>query len=573
MRRFLKRLAALFWVVLLTACQTPDSSTGDGASLEALTVTLGQTQTTLDSAAATAEGSDTILYHLYENLMRWEDNGDGYAVLTPGQAVGYTVETDQDGNATYTFTLREDIKWSDGEAVTAHHFAAAWKRLADPANDLPYREVLSSIAGYDAVQESGNVNLLAVSAPDATTFVVTLTGNAPYFLETVCANAHTMPIRHNPPSSTASITNGAYTVEEVTPERITLVKSETYYDAANVSVARLQILPAADSAADYDGLVSGETDFVENLPRSVVTASEDTGRSWESEAVTTTLAVAFNTRQEPFTVSEVRAALRLAVDQQTIVEALADGTSRAATGLVPCGVSDVGADTRETETAEDGETVGETTAPVRWDFREHSKKIVTVDTSSDYESDCDRARAFLAQAGYPNGEGFPAVEYIYLNTGENAVIARAIQTMWQEQLGISITLCALTQEEYDQRLTPVVQEEEGTTTAPFQIAAISLTAAYNDVSAILSRWHSASEDNFIGYASDAFDILLDHAAVTDAAAVYDAYFHDAEAILLADAPLIPLCYQGRSFCLAEGLTGLYHAPNGVYFFSRITRAS
>lgn len=566
MRRFLKCLAALIWVVLLTACQTPANSTADGGAVEALTVTLGQTQTTLDSAAATAEGSDTILFHLYENLMRWEDNGDGYAVLAPGQAASYTVETDQDGNATYTFTLREDIKWSDGEAVTAHHFAAAWKRLADPANDLPYREMMRGIAGYDAVQESGNVNLLAVTAPDATTLVVTLTGNAPYFLESVCASAHTMPIRHNPPSSTKIITNGAYTVEEFTSEQISLVKSETYYDAANITVARLQILPAADDAAGYDALLRGETGFVENLPRSILTASEETG--WETEAVTTTLAVAFNTRQEPFTVPEVRVALRLAVDQQTIVEALADGTSRAATGLVPCGVSDLGAET--TDSTETEEESAEPSAPVRWDFREHSKEIVTVDTSSNYESDCDRARAFLAQAGYPNGEGFPTVEYIFLNTEENAVIARAIQTMWQEQLGISITLRALTSEEYAERLTPVVQEGEEMTDPPFQMAAISLTAAHNDVSAILSRWHSASEDNFIGYASDAFDILLDNAALTSSAAVYDAYFHDAEAILLADAPLIPLCYQGRSFCLAEGMTGLYHAPNGIYFFSHIT---
>src|SRR5699024_10161930 len=96
----------------------------------------------------------------FENLMRWEDDGSGHAVLAPGQAESYEVETDYAGNATYTFTLRSGIQWSDGQAVTAGDFVTAWQRLADPANDLPHRALLKDIAGYSKVQETGDSSLL-----------------------------------------------------------------------------------------------------------------------------------------------------------------------------------------------------------------------------------------------------------------------------------------------------------------------------------------------------------------------------------------------------------------------------
>lgn len=578
----MKRFVTLFslLLLLLTACADPNAALKRPA-LESLTVTLGETQTTLDSAAATAAGSDTILYHLYENLLRWEDDGNGYAQLAPGQAESYTTETAPDGSVTYTFTLREDIRWSDGQRVTAQNFVTAWKRLANPANALPHRELLRCIAGYDAVQESGLTNQLAVSAPDSTTLVVTVNKAAPYFLETVCAGAYTMPVRTESIHGGTLLTNGAYTAA-FTRERISLVKSETYYDAANVSVPRIEILPADNSQADYDALLHNETDFVENLPLSATQDEETSGISRDSDAVTATLAIALNTMQEPFTSAEVRTALRLAVDQQQLADILADSSLCAATGPVPHGVSDVGTHTvvsEETEGTEDAlpdpNALPKEALPepaVRWDFREHSKEIVTMDTSSDYDSDCDRARALLAQAGYSGGVGFPAVDYLYIDSTENALIARAIQAMWQEQLGITVTLRAVTQEEYTRMLTPVTGEDEDTTlaVAPFQIAAVELTADCNDALAFLAPWHSESSDNFTGYRSDAFDILLNSAALTDSADVYDAYLHDAEAILLNDAPLIPLCYRTRSFALSEGLTGLYHAPNGIYFFSRIT---
>ena len=140
------------------------------------------------------------------------------------------METDFAGNATYTFTLRNDIVWSDGQNVTAYQFVAAWQRLADPAYESPHHELMRCIAGYEEVRATGDNSLLAVSAPDSRTFVVTLNGNAPYFLEVVCASAYTMPIRTYLPENSENqfITNGAYTVSEFSSQAVVLTKSTKY---------------------------------------------------------------------------------------------------------------------------------------------------------------------------------------------------------------------------------------------------------------------------------------------------------------------------------------------------------
>ena len=108
---------------------------------------------------------------------------------------------------------------------------------------------------------------------------------------------------------------------------------------------------------------------------------------------------------------------------------------------------------------------------------------------------------------------------------------------------------------------------------PFQMAGQLLTAQYSDAEALLAQWYTGHENNLSGYSSDAFDILLDSARAAVSPDARDAYLHDGEAILLNDAPVIPLYYLGGSYQLRDGLTGLYRAPDGVYFLSAVAEAS
>lgn len=602
-------LAALLACLLLAACrerQTADPSqnpAGEPAEPYTLSVSVSDTLETLDPARVAAPGGESVLYHLFENLMRWTDGGDGWAVLAPGQAESYRVETDFAGNATYTFTLREDVRWSDGRAVTASDFVAAWRRLADPAADLPHRELLSVIAGYDEVQETGDVSRLAVSAADDRTFVVSLTGSPAHFLEELCAGAWTMPVRQDlldggswGESAEATVTNGPYTASYLSRNLVTLKRSETYYDSAQAGPDVIEFLTREGSQADYDKLLAGETALATDLPAEPLRALSESGL-WTPEPVTAGYNVLLNTQRPPFDDVNIRTAFRLAIDPSALVEALGDPTLRAAGGLAPYGVSDYGQPVQEEEPEEKEPAVLDPNAasnaapapeepnPVCWDFRMHSLEKVTVHAQRDYDADCLRAQALMAQAGYAGGGGFPVVEYIYVDSELGGNLARALQAMWQERLGVTVTVRGVSQAEYDAQvlLRPLPEEVRtdgsdpqqvgalGVATGEFTMAGQLLSAPYSDAGVLLERWHSGSGENVTGYVSDAFDILLSAARAAVGPEARDAYLHDAEAILLEDAPVIPVCSLGGSYQLAEGYTGLYRAPDGVYFLYNVCR--
>ena len=185
-------LSVLVCVTLLTACGRKEST--DGRVF--LSVCVGETPATYDPIYAQRIGDQTILNHLYENLMRLETGENSQAIAVPGAAKSVDMKENSDGTVTYTFRLRGG-KWSDGVEVKASDFVYAWQRLADPATGSVYAPLLSIVSGYAEAQASGDMSLLAVSAKSSTTLVVTLTGHYDWFLREVCTSIATMPLRQD----------------------------------------------------------------------------------------------------------------------------------------------------------------------------------------------------------------------------------------------------------------------------------------------------------------------------------------------------------------------------------------
>lgn len=511
-RKFLSLLLAA--LLLLTAC----------GKEEAIPAEPGEGPFTLTAALALPETLDpaksggTIACHLFENLMTWADDGGGYARLVPGQAESYTLEVDYAGCATCTFTLREDIRWSDGEPVEAEDFVLAWQRLADPANDLPDRYLMSVVAGYQQVQESGDASLLAVSAPDARTFVVTLQSSFAGFLEELCAGCATMPVRQDLADSgkwgkpeAGMVSNGPYTLAEAGSEGFRLERNLTYHSVNLWGPEELRFVPSAGSEGDYAKLRSGELDFMLELPESALLERAD--GPWLPEPENVTYAVLFNTQRAPFDVPEVRQALCLAVNTPEVTRMAGDLTLRTAQGLVPYGVADFGQRAGE-EPQEPEEEVPvlpggipaaepEEEPAQRWDFRAHASELVTLSSGSDYAAGCAQARSLLLQAGYGPENPFPEVEYLYVDIPGAQAAAQALSDMWRQQLGITVTPRAVSQEEYDAltALTPLpesaldgeepVPRQVGDlplATGDFFLAAQEFTASRDDAGAFLTHW-------------------------------------------------------------------------------------
>ena len=192
--RIWKRLACLalpaaVCLTLLVGC----AGEADGVSLS---VCVGSAPVTLDPIYAEETGDQTILAHLYENLMRVAVDVSGTPTVTGGMAKDVDQEEIYDGTVIYTFRLRS-AKWSDGESVKAGDFVYAWRRLADPDSRSPYAALLSVVAGYDEARATGDMELLQVTAKNDSTLVVVLSGHYDWFLTEVCTSPATMPLRQD----------------------------------------------------------------------------------------------------------------------------------------------------------------------------------------------------------------------------------------------------------------------------------------------------------------------------------------------------------------------------------------
>ena len=195
MKQFVKRLTALLLSAAL--CAVPLSGCAqDGAGM-ALSVCVGNAPESLDPIYAEDTSGQTVLAHLYENLMRVTADSTGKTSVIPGIAKSVDQEEETKEGAisvTYTFRLRS-ARWSDGQPVTAGDFVYAWQRLADPARGSRYADLLSVVSGYREARASGDMSLLKVTAKNDNTLVVVLNGHYDWFIKEVCTSPATMPLR------------------------------------------------------------------------------------------------------------------------------------------------------------------------------------------------------------------------------------------------------------------------------------------------------------------------------------------------------------------------------------------
>ena len=524
-------LAAACGLALLTGC-----GSGGAEETTALRVCLGGTQTSLDPARTETDDNATILLHLYENLLRLEADDNGGLTLGKGVASDYAATENYDGTVSYSFTISPSAKWSDGQAVTANDFVYAWQRLVDPATASPNASLLSMVKGYSDAVSSGDPTKLAVRASkDGMTLKVVLSYHCPFFLESVCAGAATMPVRSDVVEkygenwgslSQALITDGAYMLGEWDVEsKLALVRNP--YSESRRGADTLTFLFTADREEAYTLLLGGEADFVAPLSE---TQAEKQIAGGHPDAYAETQALLFN-QSGQFANMAAREAFSLTLDYGTLSEAFG-ATDMPATGLIPYGI-------RESD-GDDFRTVGG----------------ALIDTSAEgYESRCEEADAALQEAKL----ALTDVEFVYAAGEQAQQMAEALQTAWQERLQIRVTLTPLSTAALAERIA----------SGNYDIASIALHADYPDGMAFLSRWESSEADE-IAYGSSAYDMLISVIKGALDPLARDNYLHAAEETLLKEYVVAPLLFRGTTSDKTDVLQGVLYDGRGHYSFHDIT---
>lgn len=516
---FLRLLTVLTAGALLPGCLKRETAVADGIRDQVLHRGIGSEVSDLDPQIAMNIAEVDIVSALFEGLVA-EDPVDLRPV--PGIAARWSITSDQ---LTYTFYLRPEAKWSNGDALTSADFLAAWQRMLTPTLGAENAGMLYVVQGAEAFHKGASKSFaqVGVSAPDAHTLRVTLEHPTPYFLSLLTHPAwHPVPLkvisekgdayaRGNPWTRPGThVSNGPFRLKSWQPNRLIVVeKSPTYWDAARVRLNAIHFHPIESIESEERTFRAGQLHITYALPFGKVDAyRRNSPQLLRIDPYLNSYFFRFNTRLAPLNNERVRRALSLALDRTAIVEKVLRGGQLPATSLTPPGMPDY-------------------TPP----------DVV--------RSDVEAARALLAEAGFPGGKGLPPLEILFNTSGNHRLIAEAIQEMWRRELGIEVKMV-------NQEFKVVLAERRA---GRFQILLSDWVGDYLDATTFLDLWRSDSGNNHTGWANSEYDALLFTAARNPDPAARAQQLQRAETIMLNAAPVVPIYFNTHVFLLHPAVKG------------------
>ena len=515
-------LGLLVAVVLLGGCGRRETPVETGNRTHVLHRGLGQDLKDLDPHLASTADDYNVLSALFEGLVA-EDPVDLHPV--PGVAASWGIT---DGGSTYTFHLRPEARWSNGDPVTAQDFANSFKRVLTPAFAAPNASALYPLRGAEDFHKGRETDFakVGVAAPDARTLRLTLVRPTPSFLsqlnQAVWFPVHLASIEKNGSSTDRAnawarpgklVGNGPFRLEAwLTGQEIVVAKAPTYWDAATVRLAGIHFHTIEGVGVAERAYRAEQLHLTDGLPADKIDSyQKETPGQLRIDPILSTYFFRLNITRPALRSVQVRLALSLGIDRAAIVEKILRGGQLPARALTPPGTAGY-------------------TFPV---------------TATDHAAELVTARRLLAEAGYPEGKDLPPIELLY-NTSENhRVIAEAMQEMWRRDLGVEVRLA---NQEFNSTL-------EARRTGAYDILRSSWSADYADPASFLDIFRSDNGNNFTGWASPEYDAALDAAQRATAPAERNALFQKAEALLLAAAPIIPLYHYTHVFVIRPEVKG------------------
>jgi len=533
-RLFRKALPALILIAALPACSPRQTKVEAGDRTQTLHWGNMIEPTDLDPQIITDAQSENIVMALFEGLTQYDPK-----TCQPIPAVAERWEVSPD-NLRWTFHLRPEARWSDGQPVTAGDFVFAYRRILSPGLGAEYAYLLYALEngeGYNSgkITDSSRIGALA---PDDHTLVLNLVHPVPYLPAMTCHAAwYPLPRRTIEGFGRADergtrwtrpgnlVGNGYFVLKDWKPHRyIRVARSPTYWNRREVRLREVFFYPIDDADAEERAFRSGQLHVTATLPLAKIGVyRQEYPTPLQAEPFLGTYVYRFNVTRPPLDDPRVRRALAMAIDRERIVRDVARGGQRPAGHFTPPGMAGFTA-------------------------------------KADVPNDVETARRLLAAAGFPGGKGFPRLS-ILTNTNEgHRQIAEAIQQMWRKNLGIEIGIYNQEGKVWNDSMRRL----------DYSIARFAWSGDYLDPSTFLDIMASDSGNNQTGWKNAEYDRLLDMARQTADTSRRYAYFQRCEEILARECPFAPIYYYVRLYLRRPEVKGWYgnlldfHPLTGVF---------
>lgn len=532
---------ALICSLLVTSC---GDKVGGGGKLDTLSVNVGPDPDTIDPALNSSVDGATMIIHAFEGLYTLDKDG----IPVPGQAESYDISDDK---KVYTFHLRDNLKWSDGTPLKASDFIYAWNRAVSPDTASDYENMFAVIDGYvyddpntEKIDERANTKL-NITAPDDKTIVVTLKNAVPYFLELTAFPTYS-PVRQDiieekddawATEVASYIGNGPYKVVEWVPgSHITMAKNENYWNYKELGTEKIKFVLMEDDGARLTAFEKREVLLIDQMPNDAIDAWRDKPE-FNLEAQVGTYYVSFNVKKAPLDNPKVRQALILAVDRDFICKNIGKTGQEPAGAYVALGLFD--------------------SKPSR-EFREVGGDYYDP-TAKANEENLAKAKQLLAEAGYPEGKGLPAMEYLYNEGSGHQAIGEALQDMWKK-IGVNINLVS------QDWATFLNTRKNG----EYYIARNGWLGDYNDPISFLDMWVTGGGNNDAQWSNAEYDKLITEIKASSDQEERFTKMHQAEKIIFDEWMLCPIYYYVDLYLLDQRVEGFWSSPFGYKYFMYAT---
>lgn len=521
-----KLLVCLVAVSLLVSCTPKDNFNLKESNSKIINWALSGEIEELDPSLNNYSRSANVMQHVFAGLFYMDETS------TPQKHLCQDYTVSEDGTV-YVITLKPDLKWSDGSELTAHDFEYAVKRVANP--ELASKGVASAFFVKNLEKAfNGQVPIdeVGIKALDDNTLEIQLEGPTPYFIS-VLTDTVFYPLKKSAvegsegwtKSPETYITNGAFMPQTMNTLEYKFISNPYYVNADEIQIDGINVVIMDSNEARLSAYQKGEIDVVDGLNTEAIEMYKDSEDIHESLRMNLSYFDLNCTGNNPVLEDvRVRKALAMSINRDIIITNILNQSHKPAFGIIPHGIYNVSDTSKQFR-----DTVGDL-----------------------FYEDVDQARELLAEAGYPNGEGFPKLEFYTMNNSSNLDVAQAVQSMWKENLGIECEITSFDDKAY-------WNEEDK---QEFDVFSDGWSSSISDPYGIYQTFIWAAQERQTGWRNQEFEDLIYEASQTADQSIRMANFIRCEEIMIEEMPIIPMHFVIDKYLCNPKISGVTKNSSG-----------